>query len=1257
MKYLRILLMSLIAIPAISYGIGSSFPPIRVVEGSSLLSVRSICRDDRGMIWFGTDMNLYKYDGYECIKCLDSQDKANGRLFINCLECFGDSILLGCVDGIAFYDRLNETFTPILYLKDVEVYSLLKDDEGIWIGAQSGLYRYSFDGGVFSAVAGNSSTDSEWIRSMAFSGNYIYIGTTAHLARYGLASGIYEQLQVSGLPSDIGGIDAIVPQSGGHLLIGTSDGLYDVDLQSNTSSLLASYEWVKTMKETGDRLVLGTDAGLFLYDRRDGSNNMISGNVVWSIMNDSAGNCWYGSDTGLLMSRKEIIRPVDGLPEGALNCYSNISGDNMGRIFAGGTHGLVILDAEDSCDWYRLGDSGYSLSHNKVRSISHDPVSDNVYVLLPTGLSFFNIETKVFENKRFNYFTTFYDGYGMVADTSEMWVAALSGVYKVEEMRTVRQYTNADGLSSSRAVQVERTADGHIWVRTTDRSIFLFDRESDVFVPFADPAGGDNMKGDLMMADSKGNIWITQGAEVCRVCMEDGEWTSERYDFGKTSSFEIKTMVEVDNEIWICLPNEITIVNPDEGSIGRLSMDCDYAGMYYDKSGGRVLLGATDRIDEVFPDDIRAILRNKSAAIHVTGVVVNEETVLPYSVIKTGQVTLSHRENCIRLSFSDFDYSIGNMRRFMFNLDGRENQWIETRGNSIMLPDLPPGRHRIFISSSGSEQTNTPVFTVKILRPWYLSWWALALYSLVFLSITFLIAKNTILRNKLEMEREQKQRLLAQATTKMNFFTEVAHEFKTPLSLIMAPIGKLLQETEDQGRRKTLQLMQNNAMKLNSLIRLSLDYYNDRSEPGEEVIQLNVEFVEFAKSIFNSFKESWPDHTFIFNSSSPSIEAVTDVIKMETILNNLLSNACKYTPADGTVILALEENAEKGTLQISVSDTGIGIPDEELPFIYQRYFQSSRSKKQRKDGSGVGLTIVRKYVEQLKGEITVSSDDNGTTFRLSFPVRPDLPDNAGEPEVVLTKENKPLVVIVDDNRSICDFLTDALSPEFQCVCAFDGNSGLKLCRSVSPDLIISDVVMPVMDGLEMCRQIRKNNSLSTVPIILLTARGDHETELKSIDLNIDMFIPKPFDMQTLYSRVKQLAGRRKTLEKKVRIDMIAEPKAEIGQSVDEKYLLKVTSLIENHIDDPELSVTKLCELGGFSEKQLYRKIKSLTGMTTVEYIRSIRMKKAAMLLQSCKFTVSEAMYMVGFSNTSYFARTFSEMYGKSPSEYQQSFRG
>ena len=1091
---------------------------------------------------------------------------------------------------------------------------------------------------------------------MTFSGNYIYIGTTEHLARYGLLSGVYEQIRISGFPSDIEGIDAIVPKSDGHLFVGTSEGLFDVDIKFNTSKMLAGYECVKTMSEMGDKLVLGTDAGLYLYDMHDGSNNLVSGNVVWCIMNDSSGNCWYGSDTGLLMSRKEIIRPVDGLPDEAMNLYCNISGDNTGRVFAGGTHGLVIMNTDTLCDWYRLGDNEHSLSHNKVRSIAHNPDTDEIYALLPSGMVLFNADTNEFEGKQFNFFTNFYDGYGMVADSLEMWVATLSGVYRVDNMTTLRHYTNEDGLSSSRALQVEKTTDGRIWVRTTDKSIFLFDRESDVFVPFADPEGTDNMKGDLMMTDSKGNIWISHGAEVYRVFIKDGQWLSERYDFGSASSLEIISMIEVDNEIWFCLPNEITIVNTDVGRIGRLSTECNYAGMYYDKPGGRVLLGATDRIDEVVPDDVRAILLHKSAKIHITSVVVNEETVLPYSVIKTGQVTLSHRENSIRLFFSDYDYSIGNMRKFLFNLDGREKQWIETQGNSIMLPGLSPGRHRIFLSSSGSEQTNNPVFTVRILRPWYMSWWALTLYSLIFLSIIYMIVNNSILSNKLEMEREQKQRLLAQARTKMNFFTEVAHEFKTPLSLIIAPIGKLLQETEDAGRRKTLQLMHNNAMKLNSLIRLSLDYYNDRSEPGEEVIQLNVEFVEFAKSIFNSFKESWPDHTFIFNSSSSSIDAVTDVIKMETILTNLISNACRYTPSGGTIILALEEVAEQGILQISVSDTGIGIPDDELPFIYQRYFQSSRSKKQSKDGSGVGLTIVRKYVEQLKGEITVSSDDNGTTFRLSFPVRSDMSDSSVETDVVLTKDNKPLVVIVDDNRSICDFLTDALSSEFQCVCAFDGKSGLKLCKSVSPDLIISDVVMPVMDGMEMCRQIRMNNSLSTVPIILLTARGDHETELKSIDLNIDMFIPKPFDMETLYSRVKQLTARRKNIEKKVRIDMIAEPKAEIGQSLDEKYLLKVTSLIESHIDDPELSVTKLCELGGFSEKQLYRKIKSLTGMSTVEYIRSIRMKKAAILLQSCKFTVSEAMYMVGFSNTSYFARTFSDIYGKSPSEYQQSFR-
>ena len=530
-------------------------------------------------------------------------------------------------------------------------------------------------------------------------------------------------------------------------------------------------------------------------------------------------------------------------------------------------------------------------------------------------------------------------------------------------------------------------------------------------------------------------------------------------------------------------------------------------------------------------------------------------------------------------------------------------------------------------------------------------------YLLLLASAIFWIIRYATIKNRLDVERRERALLLEQSKQKEAFFGEIAHEFKTPLSLIIAPLAKLLQEPMDPGQREILQIAHENAGKLNSLVHHTIDYYNENNRTTDDLIRAEVEFVEFARAIFLSYKENFPKHEFIFNSDEDAMVVDVDVAKMEAILNNLLSNACKYTPEGGSVILTLERDAARKQLIIKVSDTGIGIPKEELQLVFQRYFESSRSKAGSYDSTGIGLSLTRKYVESHGGTISADSDENGSTFTVVVPYTLDSPaETGGSQEPGEERSDQPLIAIVDDNPQICVFLESVLKEKYRCVCSNTGKSGLKLCKDVLPDLIISDVLMPVMDGLEMCRQIREYGPLSTIPIILLTAKGDKETEQRSIGLNVDVFLPKPFDVFTLSARVDQLLTGKKRMEQKIRMEMLASPGASRELSPDEKYLKRVTDLIEEHLDDSDLSVARLCELGDFSEKQLYRKLKQFTGESVVEYIRSIRLKKAAILLQSGNFTISEVMYSVGFSNASYFSRSFSSVYGMTPSDYMKSFK-
>jgi len=392
--------------------------------------------------------------------------------------------------------------------------------------------------------------------------------------------------------------------------------------------------------------------------------------------------------------------------------------------------------------------------------------------------------------------------------------------------------------------------------------------------------------------------------------------------------------------------------------------------------------------------------------------------------------------------------------------------------------------------------------------------------------------------------------------------------------------------------------------------------------------------------------------SFIFNAQPEKMEVDVDILKMESILNNLLSNACKYTNSGESIILSLDYNSRENLLSIVVSDTGIGIPGKDLPYVFQRFFQSPANKD--RGGTGIGLYLVKNFAELHGGSVKViSSVEEGTTFTVQIPAvmnsMVDPPDQGAKNSE--TTGNKPLIVIVEDNYAIAHFVYNIFVPEFRCVIAGNGKAGLKICTELKPDVIIADIMMPVMDGLEMCRRLKQNIPTSIIPVVLLTAKDDKETELRSIQLKIDAFISKPFDSNILYSKVKQLIETQDQLGKKLRIEKLSTPVDVMEVSADEQFLVEITRIIEEHIANPDLNVNFLCAEAEVSQKQLYRKIKSLTGLTAVDYIKSIRMKKAAMLLANKNFTVAEVMYKVGFSSNSYFAKCFSSEFGKTPREF------
>lgn len=501
---------------------------------------------------------------------------------------------------------------------------------------------------------------------------------------------------------------------------------------------------------------------------------------------------------------------------------------------------------------------------------------------------------------------------------------------------------------------------------------------------------------------------------------------------------------------------------------------------------------------------------------------------------------------------------------------------------------------------------------------------------------------------------------MEQSQQKLDFLSNISHDLKNPISMIVTPISKLLIDVKDYHQKSMLEVVYRNAVSLNEMIHKLLEFNRiDRKEDSMLIVS-RIELVSFVKNIYAVYKEADVEEKYQWNLScnTNSLFMDMDVIKLKSIINNLLSNATKYTPRGGTISIVIEYHEDLQAVSIRIADTGIGIAENELPYVFQRFYQSSRTKQQY-EGTGIGLYLVKTYTELHHGKVEVASTiQKGTTFTVTFPVDESLNLSVSSTQEPETREEadshelKPLILIVDDNPEMRNVIQTILADGYRCVFAANGKEGLEVVNNQQPDLIISDLMMPVMDGIEMSRILKKNLTTAVIPIIMLTAKDDKQTERKSLQSQIDAFIAKPFDAEILYFKVSQLLHNRVAYETKARMEKISSPKPiEEIASQDEKFLTAITQLIEDHISDSDLNVNALCNLSGVGSKQIYRKVKQLTGMSPVEYIKSIRMKKAAMLLQQRKFTVSEIMYMVGYSNASYFSKCFQGVFGKTPKQY------
>jgi signal transduction histidine kinase/CheY-like chemotaxis protein len=652
-------------------------------------------------------------------------------------------------------------------------------------------------------------------------------------------------------------------------------------------------------------------------------------------------------------------------------------------------------------------------------------------------------------------------------------------------------------------------------------------------------------------------------------------------------------------------------------------------------------------------------------------------TTLKKSINRINEIELNYKQNVFSVEFAALSYANPAKNQYTYMLEGFDKDWVNAGvSNSATYTNLNPGKYLFKVKGSNSNGIwNPKEATIEIIirPPFWRTWWfRFALISIALLCV-FYIAKFFLERakqkNELVFEKTRARKLHEIENMKLRFFTNISHEIRTPLTLILGPLNQVLnQNLIDNDSRDKLQLAKKNADQLLKLISQLLDFR--KIEAGKQTAHYEKsDIVFFIKSIVESFRvlAAEKDVKLTFLSDRTHFVTWFDNDKIQKIVNNLLSNALKFTNNSGSVSVNFEindassgENAEKqSSYLIIVKDTGRGIPEKNLKKIFERFVQGSNGENL--SGSGIGLSITREFVKLMGGEIDAESvEGKGASFTVQLPLlrETDVKTDetlSGKPEN-FTGENRKIILIAEDNADVREYMISNFQQEYKILAAENGKEGYELAIKYIPDVIISDLLMPVMGGDIFCKKIKKDERTSHIPFILLTAVTAKESEKEALKAGVDDYITKPFDINILKLKADNLLSLRNTLREKYKNDILLQPSPITLVSPDEKFLKKAVDIIEKNISDPDFDIETFSSEVGVSRMQLYRKLEALTNMTVKEFIRDIRIKRAAQLLEQNKITVSEVIYHVGFRDMAYFRKCFREQYGASPSEYAAKFK-
>ena len=1289
------------------------FRNYQVTDGLSTNTVTCMVQDAKGFMWFGTRNGLNRFDGASFKVFRNDAKDPNSIGSNSILSLYEDKqqqLWAGTYRGLYRYDALHENFILFDKIPQAEIKSIIGDRQGnIWVTANQVLYKFNKANGSI-AVYEDKDAGCVWLKVDA--NDVVWSSYTNGIIKsYTASSGSFTSYDISKrlhTPFPVV-IQTIQPVADTAVFIATLQELLLFNLKTQQiTSVLNNVQVHAIMQQSPGVYWLGTENGLYIFNMPDGKTTQIekqianpytiNDNIITSFCKDKEGNIWTGTLYGGVnyyskqLSQFQKYFALPGINSLSGNLVHEICTDKNNNIWIGTEDaGLNKLDTRTGTFKHFMPESGAgSISYHNI----HGLLADGNELWIGTyehGLDVMDLRSeKVIRHYKQGHTPSDLNGNFIVTlykrKNGDILVSTWNSLFKYN--RATDNFSKLP-FFNRQAQAVHEDAGGTLWVCSYGEGVYYQNDRTGEQGSFTMEAGNKNSIPsnyvNNLFEDNHHTLWFCTESGLCYY--DNGSKKIVRYTkVPELANNQVLKMLQDDKGLlWITTAKGLISLTTTNNRYkiyttanGLLSDQFNY-NSGFKSSSGDLYFGTVKGMISFNPSSFTE--NQFIPPVYITGIQVNNKEVmidsvhspLQQSILYTQKISLPYNESNITFSVSALSYTMPALNAYAYKMEGLDKEWTTIKSNrNIYYTKLPPGNYTFLVKgSNGDGIWNREVTSLQIhvLPPWWANVWAYMVYALLATGIVFIIMRYYYIAMREKNQRQIKTLEIAKEremyNAKIEFFTHVTHEIRTPLTLIKLPVEKLLKWVADNPLlHENLIMIEKNTDRLINLTNQLLDFR--KAEANNYTLSfVKTDINELLREVFIAYKPIAEEKKISFRLEIPRITlmAYTDAEALRKILGNLISNAIKYAEQTVSVKL-LPFNSDDNLFHIEFRNDGFLIPYEMKDKIFEPFFRLKQNEKAA--GTGIGLALARSLAELHKGRIELKpAASNCNLFLLSIPVHQDTEIDldeyetiesivAGEEEAEIKSEaliHAYSILIVEDNKEIVRFLQKELHTMYNVYTASDGGQALQVLSDHNIHLVISDIMMPVMDGIELCRNIKADVQYSHIPVVLLTAKNTLTSKIQGLETGADAYIEKPFVMEYLLAQISSLLNNRNHLKEYYAHSPLAHIKGIALTKTDTSFLEDLQHIINANITEKDLDVDTLSKMMNMSRGTLYRKIKGVSNLSPNELINLSRLKKAAGLLAEGRYKINEVANMVGYNVNSNFSRDFQKQFGMSPSQY------